>query len=116
MSDTPDINASRVPDSEKQNKDLKLREIKEHFLPLIYELNDLQVHIATLEISNSRKAVTAIKKGLSEHKKHTDEFRRMIGELGAGIDKKNSQERKLKDHEHHVKFHGAKSMKRKKDF
>ncbi len=112
----PNINASRIPDSEKGNKDLKLREIKEHFLPLIYELNDLQVHIATLEISNSRKAAGAIKKGLTEHIRNARVFYHMIDELRVAIDKKDSQDRKIKDHEHHVKFHGAKQMKRKKEF
>jgi len=109
MESDSEINAARIPESEKTGKALKLREIKEHFLPLIYELSDLQVYIAVLEISNSAKAASTIKKALSDHKKNIAAFYRMIDNLKAEIDRSASQRQKIYYHNHEKKYHGAKN-------
>jgi len=81
-----ELNATRIPDSEKTNKDLKIREIREDYLPLIYELSDLQVMIAELEMTNSIKAARGLKKAVLIHIKRCKEFIRNLEAIRSEID------------------------------
>lgn len=64
-----------LPNSEKL---IVLRYLQKDFLDLIYKLNELSIHVASLEITNDLKAVAYLQRYLVLHVQQTKEFKKRI--------------------------------------
>jgi len=76
-----ELSATRIPEEEKTGRELKKRELREMYLPLIYELSDMQINVAAAEVSDKIRVIRGLKMAILKHIKNCKDFASYVDKL-----------------------------------